>query len=155
MDIIEVVLAIAIAIIHPYFFHKLVDKTIGYDTASKMCDTDISHDEIGGEKWNQCNTAKKTILKGLDLKRHIILLVIALVTILLATTIRQKSTKLGFGIAGIILLIISVISYWENYTETAKLVTLGVSLVIVVYMSIKLYSVFSISDIFSSEFGTK
>lgn len=154
MDITETIIAVAIALIHPYFFHKLVDQILGYNTINKMCNH-IKFDINDNSTYKQCQTAKDSKLDHLELSRHVTLLVIALLSILICSMIRQKSTKLGIGVGGIILLICSLTMYWRNYNEVAKLIILGISLAIIVYISIRLYTVKSIADIFSLEFGTK
>lgn len=154
MDITEIILALAIAIIYPYFFHKLVDKVIGYDQISSMCDK-VKYDGDEQSEYNRCNKIKDRELDSIELTRHITFLVIALASILLCSMIRQRSTKLGIGIGGIILLITAMTIYWRKYNETYKLIILGLALAAVVYISIKLYTVKSIDDIFTFEFGTK
>jgi Na+/proline symporter len=151
MDITEIILACAIALIHPYFFHKLVDRIMGYDTVDEMC-TQMAWDS---SQYKQCSATRNTELDKMELKRHIAFLVIALLSILISSMIRQKSTKLGIGLGGIFLLIIALTLYWRKYNENAKLIILGISLVTVIYISIRLYTVGSLADVFSLEFGTK
>lgn len=158
MDITETILAIAIALIHPYFFHKLVDKILGYDRADRLCEGIKYWDDAMKEETPEhknCSKLKEQELDRLELSRHITFLVIALISILITSMIRQKSTKLGIGLGGIILLITALTLYWRKYNEVAKIVILGLSLAATIYMSIKLYTVKSITDIFSLEFGTK
>lgn len=150
MDITEVIMALAIAIIYPYFFSKLINKVLGYDQINSMCDNIGEHSD-----YKRCNNIKDQELDKIELSRHITFLVIALISILLCSMIRQRSTKLGIGIGGIILLIIAMSIYWRKYNETYKLIILGLALSAVVYTSVKLYTVGSIEDVFTFEFGTK
>jgi hypothetical protein len=69
--------------------------------------------------------------------------------------IKQPSTKIGVGAGGLILLITALTIYWRKYNETGKLSVLGISLAVVIYLSIRLYMVKSIADVFSFELGTK
>jgi hypothetical protein len=157
MDITEIILAVAIALIHPYFFTKLVDKVLGYDRISGMCDGIKFWDEnmVENVAHKECTQHRDQELDKIELSRHITFLVIALLSILVSSMIRQKSTKLGLGLGGIILLITALTLYWRKYNEIAKLFILGIALVIVIYLSIRLYTVQSWADIFSLEFGTK
>lgn len=158
MDITEIILAVTIALIHPYFFHKLVDKILGYSNTYQMCDKITYWNKTTNEETPehaQCSKQRESELDKLELSRHITFLVIALVSILITSMIRQKSTKLGIGLGGIILLLTALTLYWRKYNEVSKIVILGLSLVAVVYMSIRLYTINSIADIFSLEFGTK
>ena len=154
MDITEIILALAIAIIYPYFFNKLIDRILGYDQINSMCDN-VKYDSGDQSDYKRCNDIKDRELDKIELSRHITFLVVALASILLCSMIRQRSTKLGIGIGGIILLIIAMSIYWRKYNETYKLIILGIALAAVVYISIKLYTVGSIEDVFTLEFGTK
>jgi hypothetical protein len=157
MDTTEIIIAITIALIYPYFFHKLIDKVMGYDKVNDMCDN-VKYSEGGfneSSEHKQCVASKKQQLDNMELKRHVTFLIVALLSILVSSMIRQKSTKVGVGMGGVFLLIIALCMYWSNYNETAKLVILGLSLVAVIYVSTKMYSVKSWTDIFSPEFGTK
>lgn len=83
------------------------------------------------------------------------LIVIALIAIVLTSVIQTKSTKFGVGLGGVFTLIFALTFYWYRYNENAKLAVLGLSLLFVVLLSVRLYKLNNITDIFSFEFGTK
>lgn len=156
MDITEIIIAIAIGLMYPLFFDKLIDWVLNYNP--HMCDGvgSLANGSEGVlEAIDQCYADKKKKLDSIALKRHIISMIIALGSIFISSMIRPKATKLGVGLGSIRLLMYSLILYWENYNETTKVGILGVSLAFATYLSIRLYTVGSISDIFSLEFGTK
>ena len=152
MNTTEIIFAIAIALLHPWFFNKLASKIFGYDEIVNMCNG-LNWNEQKDE-LNQCIDKKTALQQPAELKIHITLIAIALTTIVVSSFIGTKSTKVGLGFGGIILLIIAVFTYWYRYNETIRLVILGLSLMIMLFMSVKLYNTESVADIFSfKEYG--
>ena len=104
----------------------------------------------------ECLKEKEKKLDEANFKQHVILIVIAFIGILATSMIQTHSTKLGVGLGGIFTLIIALFMYWHKYNETAKLGVLGVSLALLLFLSVRLYKMNSIVDIFSlSEFGNR
>lgn len=152
MNTTEIIFAIAIAILHPWFFNKLASQIFGYNDINRMCSGLSWTDQK--EELDQCQDQRESLLQPVELKVHITLLAIALTTIILSSFIQTKSTKVGLGFGGIILLIIAISSYWYKYNETVRLVLIGLSLVLMLFMSVKLYNADSVADIFSlKEYG--
>lgn len=149
LDSTEIIFASAIAFLYPFFFSKLTDNITGYNTISNMCDKISYPDSMN------CYNTRAEKIKQPKLKKHVILVVIALFGIILSGFIKTKSTKLGLGLGGLITLIYTITMYWDNYDETIKLVILGCSFLIVLWLSVRLYSINNIADIFTIEFGTK
>ena len=152
MNTSEIIFAIAIALLHPWFFNKLVSKIFGYTDIINMCSE--FNWSTQKDAYDQCVDKKNVLLQPVELKIHITLIAIALTTIILSSFIQTKSTKVGLGFGGIILLIIAISTYWYKYNETIRLVILGLSLMIMLFMSVKLYNTESVADIFSlKEYG--
>lgn len=162
MDSTELVFSMAIALLFPFFFSKLANKISGYDEVSEMCDklaprfysVDLNKDNDNSE-WEKCYKEKEEKLKDAEFHKHLVLIAVALIGLILSAVIQTKSTKLGVGIGSIITLVIALFLYWHRYTETSKLVVLGVSLLFVMYFSVRLYKIQNAADIFTVEFGTK
>lgn len=126
MDTTEFLFSATIAIIYPFFFNKLTDKIVE-----------------GTEK----NAA--------EFNKHVILILIGLMGVFSACFVHTHSTKLGLGLGGILTLLTALMTYWSKYNENMKLVILGVSLSIFVYLSARLYDIKNIEDLFSFEMGTR
>lgn len=161
LDTTELMFSLAIALLYPFFFFKAVNKVTGYNTVTDMCSNikynwdDKSDLTETNKKYNACMTTKEDKLKKVELHKHIMLIVIALIAIVLTSVIQTKSTKFGVGLGGVFTLIFALTFYWYRYNENAKLAVLGLSLLFVVFMSVRLYKLNNITDIFSFEFGTK
>lgn len=144
MELTELIVALAIAFIHPFFFEKLTDKVLGYDTIDRMCRNNVisnwfnysSYENTNSEN-GACYKKREKLLDEVEMRRHITLLAISLVSIFISVMIKQKSTKFGVGFGGIILLIWTLLSYWREYNENAKLMILGASLASVLFVSYK------------------
>ena len=149
MEITEIIIALAIAMIEPYFFHTLVNKVTGYSTVEKMCDNVSILGSDSMIKYEECHKALNEKLGKIEWNKHLILLTIALVSIVMAVMIKNKSTKLGLGIGGLILIFIAMTAYWRKYTDTHKIIVLGISFIFVVYLSLRVYTTKSFVDIFS------
>lgn len=153
MSITEIIVSLSIALIYPLFFHKLTKKLTGYDIAGKLC-SDMDFDRSNSKSmadYKNCSSNRDKVLGKADFRSHLIILAIAVLSIIISTKISQKSTKLGVGFGGIILIIIAVTAYWHNYNETSKIIVSGIALIVVMYVSVRLYSSKSITDIFSFE----
>jgi len=153
MDTTEIIFALSIAIIYPCFFNKFTNQIIGYDVIENGCNIPYTQKptEEQWTKYENCKSNKDNII----LHKHLMLLAIALMGIILSSVIQTKSTKLGIGLGGIFTLLFALFMYWNKYKEITKLGVLGVSLLLVIYLSVKLYRVNNIADIFTFEFGTK
>lgn len=164
MDSTELVFSMAIAVLFPFFFSKLANKISGYNEVSEMCDKlaprlysvnlNLNKDNDNSE-YDKCYKEREEKLKDAEFHKHLVLIAVALIGLVLSAVIQTKSTKLGVGIGSIITLVIALFLYWHRYNETSKLVVLGVSLLFVMYFSVRLYKIQNAADIFTVEFGTK
>ena len=169
LDTTETIFSLAIAIIYPFFFTKLTNLLVDHDNISPMCGGYASFwysgsfDRIESEddkfkriKKEQCWKEREAKLDHANFKQHVMLIIISFIGILGASAIQTHSTKVGVGLGGIFTLIAALMMFWYKYNETVKLVILGLSLAALMFLSVKLYSVQNISDLFSLiEFGTK
>ena len=160
MDSTEMIFCYAIAILYPCFFYKLANNLTGYNEVSSMCNKyhnyySLNDDDIKYKKSKKCYAEKDKELEKVEFNRHIMLIFLALVGIILTSVIHTNSTKLGIGMGGIFTLIFALYLYWSKYNETTKLMIYGASLLIVIFLSVRIYKIDNIADIFSIEFGTK
>ena len=170
LDTTEIMFALAIACIFPFFFTKLANKVTRYDEIDKSCNYgmgdytyfyDVGEIKMTEEQQKtkaeqrQCEADRKDKLDKAEFHKHLVLLAVALIAIVLTSAIQTKSTKFGVGLGGVFTLIIALFLYWHKYNETSRLVVLGLSLLFVVYFSVRLYKIDSIANIFSFEIGTK
>lgn len=161
MDSTELVFSLAIAMLFPFFFNKLSNRVTGYDDISNMCDSltpnfyRIRDQDEPQTEYDQCIEEKNKKIKDAEFHKHLVLIAVALIGLVLSGIIQTKSTKLGVGLGSIITLIMALFMYWHRYNETYKLIVLGLSLMFVMYFSVRLYRINSIEDIFTVEFGTK
>ena len=120
MEVVEILFSAMIAIGYVFFFNKLTDKIVD-----------------GSDK------------SVTEFNKHVILILIGLMGVFSACFVRNHSTKLGLSLGGILTLLTAVMSYWNKYSENMKLVILGVSLSVIVYLSARLYDIKNIEDLFS------
>ncbi len=164
LDTTELMVSLTIAILYPFFFTKLVNKITGYDEVNAMCN-DIHYSYLGlindneakekNKKYDACKDEKDKKLEKVEFNKHVMLIVIVLIGLVITSVIQTKSTKFGIGLGGVFTLIIALMLYWYKYNENAKLVVLGLSLLFVIFFSVRLYKIENVADIFSFEFGTK
>lgn len=176
MDTTEIIFSLAIAILYPFFFNKLTKQIIGYDKIDGMCDKynkysdyfvlnswstfdrhsekekQPTHEEIEAKK---CRDERRELLDKADLHSHLFMIFVALAGIFATSFVSTNSTKLGLGLGGVLSLIFTISMTWYKYGEMVKLVVLGLSLLFVIFFSVRLYNINSIANIFSFEFGTK
>jgi len=165
LDTTETIFCMAIAILYPFFFNKLANKMTDYDNINSLCDKNYNygwwkHDQQGKtdikqKEYETCKSEKDKKLEKAELNKHIILIVVALIGIVLSSIIQTNSTKLGVGLGGVFTLLFALLLYWHRYNETAKLSISGLSLLFVTFLSVRLYKIDNIADIFALEFGTK
>lgn len=115
----------------------------------------IKKDDPNYSEAEKCREDRDEKLKEVEFRKHIMLLGIALAGIIGSSFIRTGSTKLGVGMGGVFTLIIALMLYWSKYKETTKTVISGLSLLMVVFLSVRLYKIDNVTDIFALEFGTK
>jgi len=172
LDTTEMMFALAIAFIFPFFFTKLANKLTKYDDIDKSCNYGLSdysyfynfneqnpkvteEQQKTREEQKRCENERKGKLDKAEFHKHLVLLAVALTAIVISSAIQTKSTKFGVGLGGVFTLIIALVVYWHKYNETSRLVILGLSLLFIMYFSVRLYKIDSIANIFSFEFGTK
>ncbi len=163
MDSTEMMFSLAIAMLFPFFFNKLANKVSGYDDINRMCDSirpswNLNYSQDNKEektKYEICTDEREKKLSEAEFHKHLILIAVALIGLVISGVIQTKSTKVGVGIGSIITLIMALLFYWHRYNETYKLIVLGLSLLFVMYFSVRLYKINSPADIFTIEFGTK
>ena len=157
----EMIAGISIAIIYPFFINKFINKVSGYNEAYEKChpsytiSTNATIDVEGPEfsdariqaDKDKNDACKK--LKEVELKKHILLLVIGVATVVGSTFIQTRSTKLGVGFGGIFTILTALTLYWNKYGEDQKLIVLAISLLIVVVTSVRLYKIKDAADIFN------
>lgn len=175
LDTTETIFSLAIAIIYPFFFSKLANLLVDHDKITGMCDgkypsyiypfylesksiskMDDAENERKKAEYEECQKERTAKLDDANFKNHMILIIIAFIGILGSSAIQTHSTKVGVGLGGIFTLIIALVGYWHKYNENVKLLILGLSLALLMFLSIKLYSLKNVADLFSLvEFGTK
>ena len=180
MDTTEIIFALAIATVYPFFFNKLANKLTKndelstYDTCKDIKMFEDTQEQqprkrqltnnfyvmnnFGGEytpEYKRCQEETQKKIDDAQLHKHLMLIAISLIGIILSSIIQTKSTKFGVGLGGVFTLIIALTMYWHKYNETARLGILGASLVMLVYLSVRLYKIDSVANILSFEFGTK
>ena len=157
MDTTEIVFALAIASVYPFFFSKLTNKLVGYDNVNNMCGEAYRSFYVSTDKkkGNNCFNERDEKLKSVELHKHLVLIAFALIALVISSFIQTKSTKLGVGFGGVLTLIVALFGYWHRYGETSRLVALGVSLLFLIFFSVRLYKIESMADIFSIELNTK
>lgn len=176
MDTTEVIFSLAIAILYPFFFNKLTKQIVGYDKINEMCDkynkysdffvlnswsTFDRHSEKKKEptpediQAEKCRNERKELLDKAELHSHLFMIFVSLVGIFATSFVSTNSTKLGLGLGGVFSLIFTISMTWYKYGEMMKLIVLGLSLLFVLFFSVRLYNINSIANIFSFEFGTK
>ena len=166
LDTTEAIFCMAIAMLYPFFFNKLANKMTGYDSSDPIpyCEYPLKYtlqashadqSEQINQEYEKCKADRDNLVGKKELNKHIILIVVALIGIVLASVIQTRSTKLGVGLGGIFTLFFALLIYWHRYNETAKLTISGLSLLLVTFLSVRLYRIDNIADIFALEFGTK
>lgn len=150
MDMTEVIFGLALAALYPTFFGKLSDYMFRDDKAEK---TDCWSLNDGNR--DACSAARSELIDKSKFKEHVALLIFAIIGIILSGVVSGTSPKFGLGIGGMITLFMALIMYWRHYKELQKLVILGMSFAFIMWLSVRLYSIKSIADIFTMEFGTK
>ena len=181
MDTTEIIFALAIALIYPFFFNKLSNKITKnddlnvYDSCKNIpMFVENSEQQQKPQKkpmrngfylmdyqrdptpeYKKCQDEVQKKIDDAELHKHLMLIAVALIGIILSSIIQTKSTKFGVGLGGVFTLIIALTMYWHKYNETARLGILGASLVMLVYLSVRLYKIDSVANILSFEFGTK
>lgn len=172
LDTTETIFSLAIAIIYPFFFNKLTNLLVKHDEISSMCDDiypsnlfvfNSNLDSMSQQAMNEkqkkydiCQKERTIKLDDANFKSHIMLIVIAFIGIIGSSAIQTHSTKVGVGLGGVFTLISALLMYWYKYNESVKLMILGFSLLMLIFLSIKLYALQNVADLFSLiEFGSK
>jgi hypothetical protein len=175
MDTTEIIFALSIAMVYPFFFNKLTNKVVknadlNTFTACEGIPRHINQPSqqrrldnsfYGGfnmdytPEYKKCQKETQKKIDEAQLHKHLMLIALALIGIVLSSVIQTKSTKLGVGLGGILTLITALFMYWHKYNETGRLAILGSSLLFLMYFSVRLYKIDSIANILSFEFGTK
>lgn len=166
MDYTEWLFSGSIALVFPFFFKKLLDYVNDDEKVNKMCDKynkSFTYGMLPSEKtspeeyklqqacWNKRAKLQDTI----NFKKHIFLLIIGLVAVIASGLIKTKSTKMGLGLGGLLSLLYAISTHWYHYNDRTRLAILGISLIIFFVLSIRLYQIKDITDIFTFEYGTK
>lgn len=147
MDMTEKIFAFAVVILYPFFFGKLTN----YIMDNKKIDSMCKDSEYGTKCWEIKDNERQKI----EFKKHIMLIIIAIIGIVLSGVVSVKSTKLGLGIGGLITLVYAMLMYWRHYDEGARVAILGASFLFVIWLSVRLYKVKNVADVFTMEYGTK
>lgn len=138
MDMTEKIFAFAVVILYPFFFGKLTNYVMDNKKLNSKC-------------WEIKNNG----LQKIEFKKHVMLIIIAIIGIVLSGVVSVKSTKLGLGIGGLITLVYAMLMYWRHYDECARVAILGASFLFVIWLSVRLYKVKNVADVFTMEYGTK
>lgn len=147
MDSTEIVFAIAIMILYPFFFGKLANYIFDKKETGMMC--------VKQDFDSPCYKTRDELLRKEQLKKHIMLVLVAIIGLVVSGMIGTKTTKVGLSVGGLITLIWSLTIYWHRYEEGARIAILGASFIFMIWLSTRLYQVKNISDVFAIEFGTK
>ena len=155
----ESLFGIPIALLYPFFFSKAIDVFTDRSKISDMCNgiPYSSNDNVQilgydnaskNPEYIDCHDKKTVALNKLDTNKFIFLIVIGIFGIIIASMIQTKATKVGIGIGGIITIIYALLMYWSHINEKIKVVITGLGLVLLIYLSIKLYKTKSLVDLF-------
>lgn len=146
-------------IIYPYyassgFYRSALPKQEEISEEDKL--KQMEEDKLKQMEAERCRKEKEIKMDDIKFKQHIMLIVVAFIGILATSAIQTGSTKVGVGIGGILTLMVALTMYWHKYNETAKLAVLGVSFASLILLSVRLYKVKSLIDVFSLiEYGSK
>lgn len=116
-----------------YFSNIIFDENEKYELLLESGCSIIENKKGKEDKENvKCDVLKKKY-KNNQLYRHIFLLVVASLLIISGLTlIKTNYINAGFTSAGVLLLLYTVMSYWQNYGDKQKVFVLFVGLVGVV-----------------------
>lgn len=117
-----------------YFSNIIFDEDEKYELLSRSsCSTIENRSGFGNQEDSfECSELRQDY-KNSKLYRHIFLLVVASLLIISGfTLIKTNYINAGFTSAGVLLLLYTVMSYWQNYGDKQKVFVLFVGLVGVV-----------------------
>lgn len=151
----ELIISGSIAIIYPFFFHKLLDYATRDPRLNINCWGNAGLFATGesAKDAQACRDMQKPLRDNQDFIMSMSLLAIGIITIALSGFVGTPSTKLGLGLAGLFCIIYAIGSYWDRYQEPMKLIILGLSLLVLFMLSIRMYNLENISDIFVPDYG--
>lgn len=145
----ELVISSTIALLYPFFFYKLTDYATRDARLNIKC---WDSNDVAGR--TNCYDMQKPLKENQRFILSMTMLLIGILTIAASGFIKTPSTKLGLGLAGLFCVIYAIIWNWGTYQELVKILILGLSLIVLFMLSIRLYSVDNISDIFVPDYGT-
>lgn len=81
----------------------------------------------------------KIVREKLEYRRHLGLLVMGIINLVLAMLINTPYISTALGISGLITLIFATGTFWSKYNDKARLCIVTTGLVIVIYMTYRLF----------------
>lgn len=133
MNIVQYIIALTIAILYPFFWHKLSDAIVRKYVGDTDCKYPYSLILNDGEKPSAKDDEKEykkcqTRIKYMESVRFIVLLIVAVIGIFISMAFEEKAITVGLSIGGLISALVAVTLYWNNMGEITKVTTIGASL---------------------------
>jgi hypothetical protein len=164
MDMTETIFGITLAILYPTFFNKFTNYVYRDDELENLkCYRHSwyfsnSFDYVSSsDKTEQdtCIKRREELENRFDFRKHVTMLVFAILGMIMSGVLFGSAPKLGVGLGGFITLFMALGMYWNRYKEQQKLVILGMTFVFILWLSMRLYTVNTIIDVFNWDFGTR
>lgn len=163
MDMTETLFGITLAILYPTFFNKFTNYIYRDDELENLkCYNkhgwsflDYHDTNVGNSEQDACVKRREELENRFDFRKHISMLVFAIIGMIMSGMLNGSAPKLGVGLGGFITLFLALGMYWNRYKEQQKLVILGMTFVFILWLSMRLYTVQSIVDVFKWDFGTR
>ena len=119
---------------YPYDSCTVYDYSNGHSSSRKdqECEEKVA---VKKQKYD----AIKHIREKLEYKRHLGLLVMGILNLVLAMLINTPYVSTALGISGLITLIYATGTFWTKYNDKARLCIVTTGLVIVLYMTYRVF----------------
>ena len=129
---------IPIALLFNLFSYNTVYYVANYTATSKMC----HKFDYGKPGYDECYKEREILLKVKDNSIFIASIIISVIGIIVGTILMNhptlKTSGLGIGCGGILLLLFTVFNNWHRTTELMKLIYIGLGLIALIIASVKL-----------------
>lgn len=159
----ETMFAIAIGILYPWFFYKFIDYYTYDEILNKSCMLQNDYENELPQKYpfihsnlgidEKCQNKKTAYRDKREFTINVFLITVGILTLAGSGFINTPSTKLGLGLAGILCIFYATLFYWTKYKEFTKLIILGIALLVVVILSVRLYKLDNVADLFVPDYG--
>jgi hypothetical protein len=153
----ELLFAIPIAILYPFFWNKGID--VMYGLTELHNEKDACYDKFnGGKKYSfiddygsslkketnpnlqPCLDEYSAKINRVKYHRYLILLAVGVITLVMSHYVKSEATQLGLAIGGIITIFYATFAYWNKMNEKMKFGATGAGLAVLIYYSYKFFS---------------